>query len=438
MMPPRHLHSRFLRLLTLLLVAGALPPVAEAREAMLTPPSRKQSRAAALYRAYESAGSDAKRLAALERPFRERYRSRPQMTGRYLGNLSPSTPGIRQAVSQAFLNESANGTKGARQTLALANALAGDRRIDVTALDQPTQERVGGKWTKTDRDIVLKSYGIEARIESKDLSLATQQKNRVKKLKPQMDKMAAEMRRTGKPQYWINARAIDAELAKYAKALGIHVFGNVSSASNPGVRTPSQVVIDDIKSRSRKKALGGGLAIGGGLLMAGNGIRGFVSEWNGRRRLRVIAADIVATADGAATTAHGLRVLGRGTALTRLAGPAALLLAGASVGLDIYAYRTGEMRQRELAGSLGSQAAGALGAVVGGIGGGLLGSVVPGPGTAIGAAVGSAVGGGIAAWWASDQIGDYYSRFDAEHRRRHRATLLEHYKARRLLLRSEF
>ena len=183
--------------------------------------------------------------------------------GRYA--IDPRIAGVEKTVLLQ-MSGSASQTKGYRRELLYGTAFYNDPRYSLLEMNRQLKR----PWGNTDADIVIRHQrsGLYGMVEVKDYSLKSQSTN-LGSLKEQIDKMAREGRRTGKPQFWMNRRDVLPEVQRYASTKGVFALGNVSTGQSPIGKTMSSAEALDAMDREfarvgRERVVrgGGGLAFG--------------------------------------------------------------------------------------------------------------------------------------------------------------------------------
>ena len=146
--------------------------------------------------------------------------------------FDPTIPGVEKNLRLAA-SQNANVRKGAVRTHLYQTKVQNDPRFKVLAVNELVYDSGTGKLL-TDRDIVFqhRATGIIGRIEVKNISLESQRSS-LENYKVQINKMAAEMERTGQPQAWVNRQEVSAQLKQYANSKGIPVYENVITGERP-------------------------------------------------------------------------------------------------------------------------------------------------------------------------------------------------------------
>jgi hypothetical protein len=382
--------------------------------------------------------------------------------------FDPSIPGITKNL---LLTTSSNKSVriGAARTHSYATSLHNDSRFTLEAVGELVHDN-SGKIT-TDRDIVYshKWTGLQGRIEVKDVSPESQQRN-LAKYKTQIDKIAAEGEATGRPQAWVNRREVIPEIRDYAESKGVLVYGQVVTSERslqPGEMHFKDVLADmHIRlvraSRININAMSFGAEVGMGVLMLVSSAPATYQDamdlFDPARRSREAVLRLgehgSLTAGGLAFTTKGL--IGMHSVLSRTALSSRMLTvsrwsgrfgwsaAAVSYGFVAYQYYSGTISEREFrtasagfaGGVAGGIAGGWTGAELGGLIGGGIGTAIGGPpGTAAGAAIGSSVGATVGALGggyygantASDAVASRYQLKDDVQLREFQHWLQKHY-----------
>lgn len=221
--------------------------------------------------------------------------------------LDPEIPGVTKNLS-ALSSLSEQQAKGALRTLLYATKVYQHPRFQLTGVDQP----VNAPYGRTDKDLAFRhrKTGQRARVEVKDVKPASQRAD-LERIKGQIDKMAAEYRRTGELQAWANRQETIPAIKEYARQKGVPTYENTK-------QTEFSRVLDDLDSRSvseaRVKLLSGSASAGLGVLLlytSGNALFAELelSHDDIASRLRM-GENASLFAGGGAMTTEGLAKLG--------------------------------------------------------------------------------------------------------------------------------
>src|SRR5271157_1459676 len=179
--------------------------------------------------------------------------------------FDPEMPGLGRTILLSA-SDSTSQVRGASRTLRYAGVINGDRRFELTRLNEPYANAAG----KTDADIEFRHMetGRKGRIEVKEWSEESQRTN-LAKAESQFRKMAEDRRVSGRLQAWVNRRANTPEIEALGRKYQVPVYGDVATgkaAARPGQMT-LKVVLDDIDRRaaSFSRASGGGAQFGFGI-----------------------------------------------------------------------------------------------------------------------------------------------------------------------------
>jgi hypothetical protein len=174
--------------------------------------------------------------------------------------FDPSVPGVTKNII-ALNSLSPQQEKGAVRTLLFATVIDNDPRFELVAVDRP----VTAPYGRTDKDLWFrhKQTGQRCRVEVKDAK-PTSQRADLERIKCQIDKMAAEYRRTGELQAWANRRRTIPAVLDYAKRNGVPVYERTRQSD-------FGQILDDFDQRSFTTAgarlAGGGIGVGLGVLL---------------------------------------------------------------------------------------------------------------------------------------------------------------------------
>lgn len=342
-------------------------------------------------------------------------------------SINPLIRGVEQTV---LLQRSASNSqaKGYRRELLYAIEFYNDPRFSLEEMNRALKR----PWGDTDADIVIrqKSTGLYARIEVKDVSLASQATS-LSKLKEQVDKMALEARRTGQVQFWMNRREVLPEFHAYASERGIRVLSNVRTGrSSIGEAMPSQEAMDtvanDMARASQRRAIAGstGLAYGAWMLVesAPVALDAFQTVLNSETRTaqawrRLGEQGAYTMAGGGMTLPGGALLWSRYTSegvqgqlfyLSRMGGIASFAALGLGEAFLISRHVYGDVSSREFWTTQSILGSALVGGTAGSWVGGAIGGLWANPLTVnLGAVLGGAAG-----TWAGQEIGtrgaDYY------------------------------
>lgn len=337
--------------------------------------------------------------------------------------IDPRIHGVEQSV-RLLASASPQQRKGYARELTYAAGIHNDPAFKLQAMNQ----KLVRPWGNTDADIVTthRATGQRVRIEVKDVSIESQQRN-LAKLKVQIDKMAAERLLTGEFQYFVNRRDVLPALRDYALRRGVLVEGRVKAGENSKgldlTQFMRQVHLSSLEiDRGRQFTAAAGLVFGP--MLIADGLAGFGELWEADRAEGPWSASerwlalqrTLDVAGGAGITVYGStyavsRFAGtphQGVAFRtgRIAGLGGVVLIGASQGVAAYRYARGDLTGREFwtaqGVNAGAFAIARAGSWLGGLGGSAFG---PG-GTAVGVMVGSA-GGALAGAPVASIIADW-------------------------------
>ena len=331
--------------------------------------------------------------------------------------IDPRIAGVEQSV-RLLTSASQQQRKEYARELAYASGFQNHPEFKLEAMNELRVR----PWGNTDADLVTshRATGQRVRIEVKDVSIDSQQRN-FTKLKEQIDKMALERMLTGELQYWVNRREVLPAIRDYALQRGVLVEGQVKTGSTSrGVdlkELQRQIHLSALElDRGRQFTSAAGLVFGPMLIADGaeefgvlwhNNAQG--GSWSEADRWLALqrALDV---AGGAGITVYGgsyavSRFAGhptQGTAFRagRVAGAGGVVLLGASQGVAIYRYARGDMTGREFwtaqGINVGTVAIARAGSWLGGLGGTVFGPGGTTAGVLVGGAFGSLVGPPIA------------------------------------------
>lgn len=323
--------------------------------------------------------------------------------------IDPRIQGVEQSV-RLLTSASKQQQKGYMRELTYASGFHNAPAFKLEAMNELRTR----PWGNTDADLVTthRATGQRVRIEVKDVSLDSQQRN-LAKLKAQIDKMAAERLLTGELQYWVNRREVLPAIRDYALQRGVLVEGQVKTgATGRGVALKqlqrqihhSALQID----RGRQFTAAAGLVFGPMLIADGldefgvlwdikatGGTWSDADRWLALQRTLDIAGGTGLTVYGstyAVSRFAGTPTQGTAFRAGRIAGAGGVVLIGAAQAVSVYRYARGDITGREFWTAQGVNA-GAFaitraGSWLGGLGGTAFG---PG-GTTAGVLVGSTIG----------------------------------------------
>lgn len=404
------------------------------------------------------------RLSNLRTVVRSRVGQRglERLYGNFTGsrNIDPRIPGVEQTVRLSS-SSNPNVAKGYRRALLYATKLHHDPRFKLLELNRP-QRGATGKLI-TDKDIWYRhlASGAIGRIEVKDVSVASQRAN-LAYYQRQMDKMAAEFRRTGELQAWMNRKAIIPELRDYARQRGIPTYGNVvtgdASARVPGTMSVGEALQDIDRHHNRiglARRVGAGAQIGFGALLLSRSLPLAVHDarllLDAEQRSAIVAFRFgehagwavsgasslgVGTAQLVATFTSNEQRLASLTRASRTGGMICVAAFLAAEGFSVLRYAQGDITQRQflaeqssLAAGLGGSVAGAwVGAKVGaGIGVWIGGPVGAPVGGTLGAVVGGVAGGYTASAIALHGLQRWFDLRDEQQAGEYQRFLYSHY-----------
>lgn len=337
------------------------------------------------------------------------------------------TPGVESNL-RLTLSDNEHVTNGALRTHFYAQKINSDPRYKLLSINevQDSVERFG----RTDKDIRIRHQGsgIVTRMEVKQVKPGTINAN-PGKYKLQIDKMAAEARRTGEHQVWVNNKRTPYWFKDYAQRQGIEVHDNAVTGKGPG--TPFASVLDKVDTQAR--AIGRARAVGGTASLAFGAMTAYASGrslWQETERyirgdrspqlLLGMTRDTGFMVGGTGMAIYGgaevsrlmvtsSKTLGQLTSISKYAGRlgwAGMALGGGVIAVQWYRGEVSTADVAHFAAVTGGGVAGAAGgAWAGAAAGAAIGSVVPIVGTAAGAVVGGiigSVGGGAAGGAAAD------------------------------------
>jgi len=384
------------------------------------------------------------------------------------GSFDPSTPGMAKNL---LLTTSRNGNvgKGAARTHLYAARLSENAQFKLLAINERQYSDEGRMVT--DKDVKLRHVGTgrECRLEIKDVSVASQRTN-LSKYKIQIDKMAAELSRTGELQAWVNRQSVAAEIKTYARERGISVFEKVISGERHlgkgEMRFDSVLESLDQQAQlhAKARAISGGAQIGFGIVLLVQTAPAAYAELAELRESRMARGNVLRLGEhgilamsggmfavsGAIDLAEGFsKSIAQSSKLATMSkwgGRAGIVGAVAAEGFVYWQWRSGLISERQFvtstsatAGAMAGAWAGAkAGALAGAYIGGTVGSVVPGLGTAAGVTVGTTIGaftGGVAGgfaghWVVAKGAATLYEFKDKERELRYEEFLYAYYGAR--------
>ncbi|MBK8094174.1 MAG: hypothetical protein IPK32_19965 [Verrucomicrobiaceae bacterium] len=338
------------------------------------------------------------------------------------GFIDPSLPGVTKNI-RALASASKAQTIGARRTLLYATKVYHDSRFDLVAVDQ----LVSASYGLTDKDLVLRHLqtGLQSRIEVKDVKPASQRSD-LERIKGQLDKMAAEYRRTGELQAWANRQETIPAIKEYGRQKGVPIYEKTTQADFPKI-------LDDLERRSvvetRVKISSSLLGTGAGVALLYSSTAGLLeasqadlTDVAARLRLGEQASLFVAggsfTSSGfaqigsrLAITENSLAKLGAVTKWGGRAGIAGIILAeGLGIGIDYYNWDQMTARQQSIS---KVQHSVSLCSMALAFGAGVLFGIETGPG-AIVFGIASAGAAYAATQAATSIVAAAYDRLDAE------------------------
>ena len=351
------------------------------------------------------------------------------------GYLDPAIPGVTKNLN-ALSSLSQQQAKGAVRTLLYAKEAYQDPRFQLVAVDQP----VNAPYGRTDKDLVLRhrQTGQRSRVEVKDVKPASQRAD-LERIKGQIDKMAAEYRRTGELQAWANRQETIPAIKEYARQKGVPTYEKTK-------QTEFTKVLDDLERRSvvetRVKFAGGALSTGAGIALLYTSTRGLMdathADLNDLTANLRIGEQSSLLAAGGGFTASGLAQLGSRFAttqstlaklgsITKWGGRAGIVgvVLGEGLGIGIDYYNWDEMTARQKAVSKVQHSV-SIGAIAVGFGIGFVAGLETGPGAF---AFGLATAGAsyAAGKVATSMVEDSYNRLDNGQREQVRAIIYQHY-----------
>ncbi len=158
------------------------------------------------------------------------------------GAFDPTIPGIEKNI-RLTASSNRNVRKGAVRNHLYAVKVHRHPEFTLLAVDKPLWGS-NGKMV-TDKDICFQhnKTGTLCRIESKDVSIASQRGN-LPHYKKQIRQMASEYRKTGEVQAYINRHEIIPELKEYAKIEGVPTYENVITGERK--LRPKEIHINDV------------------------------------------------------------------------------------------------------------------------------------------------------------------------------------------------
>lgn len=324
--------------------------------------------------------------------------------------LDPRILGVERKVLHTTISNPAN-RKGAARELLIATAVHRNSDMNLIGLDRIVRR----SWGATDKDIVLKAYGVRCRIEVKNVTPAAQRAD-LGRLLGQIRKMGKERRLTDEQQVIISRHKLDPRLIAEAREQGVFVYDQVHSGAN---RHPDgywdRDAINDLNSKLRKKArmriIGPSLAIGLGAYSLYSGqdalreglrngedwqvLQGISELGFGTGSLAYGGLDFALKRAGEEATERSLKILKslkHGSVLLT-----AVMLAGEEITL-LYRYDNGSISAREMFESQCGLAGAGVGTIMGGGIGFVVGIIIPSAGEEIvlttwGAGIGGFVGG---------------------------------------------
>jgi hypothetical protein len=351
------------------------------------------------------------------------------------GYLDPAIPGVTKNLN-ALGSLSQQQAKGAVRTLLYATKAYQDPRFQLVGVDQP----VNAPYGRTDKDLVLRhrQTGQRARVEVKDVKPASQRAD-LERIKGQIDKMAAEYKRTGELQAWANRQETIPAIKEYARQKGVPTYEKTK-------QTEFTKVLDDLDRRSvveaRVKLAGGTLSTGAGIALLYTSTRGLLdaaqSDANDLTTNLRIAEQSSLLAAGGGFTASGLAQLGSRLAatestlaklgsITKWGGRAGIVgvILGEGLGIGIDYYKWDEMTARQRSVSKVQHTV-SIGTLALGFGIGFVAGLETGPGAF---AFGLATAGAsyAAGKVATSMVEDSYNRLDDAQKEQVRAFIYQHY-----------
>ncbi len=349
--------------------------------------------------------------------------------------LEPEIPGVTKNLN-ALSSLSQQQAKGAVRTLLYATKAYQDPRFQLVGVDQP----VNAPYGRTDKDLVLRhrQTGQRVRVEVKDVKPEAQRAD-LERIKGQIDKMAAEYRRTGELQAWANRQEAIPAIKEYAKQHGVPVYENTK-------QTEFSKVLDDLDRRSvvetRVKLAGGALSTGAGVLLLYTSTHGLLdaarsdaNDLTTNLRIGEQSSLLVAgggfTASGIAqigsrfaTTENALAKLGSVAKWGGRAGIAGVILGeGLGIGIDYYNWDEMTARQRSVSVAQHSVSIGSMAVA---FGAGCLIGIETGPG-ALAFGIAAAGASYAASKVVTGMVEDSYNRLDEAQKSQVRAFIYEHY-----------
>ncbi len=333
--------------------------------------------------------------------------------------IDPKIPGVGQSIRMAASYHPPH-LKGAERTLLYGIKIFNDSRFQLVELDQ----RVTASG-RTDKDLFFRhtQTGQRGRIEVKNVQPASQRAD-LERIKGQIDKMAAEYKRTGELQAWANRQETIPAIKEYARQKGVPTYEKTKQAE-------FTKVLDDFDRRSiveaRVKLAGGALSTGAGIALLYTSTRGLLdvaqSDANDLTTNLRIGEQSSLLAAGGGFTASGLAQLGSKFAITESAfaklgsitkwggrvGIVGVIL-GEGIGIGVDYYNWDEMTARQKATSKVQHSV-SIGGMIVAFGAGCLIGIETGPGAlAFGAAAAGATY--AAARVATGMVEDSYNRLD--------------------------
>lgn len=351
------------------------------------------------------------------------------------GYLDPAIPGVTKNVT-ALSSLSQQQAKGAVRTLLYATKAYQDPRFQLVGVDQP----VSAPYGRTDKDLVLRhrQTGQRTRVEVKDVKPASQRAD-LERIKGQIDKMAAEYKRTGELQVWANRQETIPAIKEYARQKGVPTYEKTK-------QTEFTKVLDDLERRSRVEAsvklAGGALSTGAGIVLLYTSTRGLLDA------IRAGANDFTTNlrigeqssllAAGGGFTASGLAQLGSRFAttestlaklgsITKWGGRVGIVgvILGEGIGIGVDYYNWDEMSARQKAMSKVQHGV-SIGGMIAAFGVGCLVGIETGPG-ALAFGVAAAGATYAAARVATGMVEDSYNRLDDAQKEQVRAVIYQQY-----------
>lgn len=220
-----------IKCVALLLMLGLASDYSWSIEATTFPPSATYKEAKTWHEEFmRGAPTKAQRLDAMRRLIKSSpvgSRGLNQIYHNFDGrnSIDPTIPGVEKSVLMQ-LSASKQQAKGYRRELLYAVAYANDPRFTLVEMNRPLRR----PWGNTDADIVIqhRATGLPGRVEVKDYSINSQRTN-FAKLAKQIDKMSLEGKKTGQPQFWMNARPVIPDIQNYGERSGVYVSGNIKT-----------------------------------------------------------------------------------------------------------------------------------------------------------------------------------------------------------------